>query len=188
MPKAFSNSFQKQLKKKTCSRHTPQLPAIGCFSKNSSGSSKSPLSTLKSFDSSMNSCQKAINNMLKLAGNNFSGSRVVSSAILTFSETKNTVWVRPRLLKNKGKILNTSRICWSFRGYTLKVLTNIVTSNPGGPTYWETKWYFLELCYSQVPSCTPIRWLTKFRRNTFRSCISQLLKVQAKPPSSRQKE
>lgn len=86
------------------------------------GPPHSPPSTHDGFDSGMNSCQKAINNMLKLAGKNFSESTLVccasnnSQELNILSEFDHTFWKMRANLKHSQVFVDFSEAmpCWHY--------------------------------------------------------------------------
>lgn len=127
-----------------------------------------------SVDSGMNSCQKAISNILTWARNNFFGSRLACSSFW-HSEKLN---ILPEL----------DRISWKMRA-NLKHLRDVLIFqkiSPGGIIQyndlwplraysWNARWYFLGLWYNLVSFCPPFRWLAQFTRDTLNNWISNIL-------------
>lgn len=119
----FPATFKKSWLRKRQASRNGELPTKDFFQKILQGPPLPPPSTLKVLDSSMNHCQKAINNTLKLAGNTVASLGqdwfVPHSDILR----NQTYCLSLTTFSGKwGHCLNTQRICWFSRGYILLAL------------------------------------------------------------------
>lgn len=154
---AFPSYFLKLIKEWTGLQEWG-APSKGCFSKNPSGPSSPPPSTLKGLTSEWIPTQRpSITSTPKLAGNTVTS--LGQDCLLTFLGAKRTEL--DQISGKGGQISITPSIGWVFRGCTLLALPSRTDLDPREPTYYKQSSIFSGCATIKFHFVVPVdSWIT----------------------------